>query len=189
MWTHGRIGKIGVKIFNFCKNREKWGSIFRFAKESGEFGGFESVGRKSGEGVQIRENPDKIGRVDRYAWCVPSVYSEDTESDSLGQAIADMSHPSDDSATNAVGKYNNWQAFLVVGEFFKLTVLYCETKLPWMFPYLVCSFELGCFSQLKRIQQQHVQLWFCKCYKILVKKNKLWIMCSSGKKVLECIVS
>ena len=42
------------------------GLKFLITKKSGEIGGFKSVGRKSGEGVKNRENPDKIGRVDRY---------------------------------------------------------------------------------------------------------------------------
>ena len=42
------------------------GVKFRITKKSGEIAGFKSVGRKSGEGVKNRDNPDKIGRVDRY---------------------------------------------------------------------------------------------------------------------------
>ena len=42
------------------------GVKFRITKKLGEIAGFRSVGRKSGEGVKNRENPDTIGRVDRY---------------------------------------------------------------------------------------------------------------------------
>ena len=42
------------------------GVKFRITKKSGEIAGFKSVGRKSGEGVKNWENPEKIGRVERY---------------------------------------------------------------------------------------------------------------------------